>query len=239
MAAVYGGERAAASHIIIAMRLIAISLVSIAILAGLLAWNSLSSRAPGVKPIIVYCAIALQPPIEELAREYDKEVGVAVQVEYGGSQVLLARIDLRKQGDLYIPADDDYLRKAEQKSLVESRVPLTRLHPVIAVAAGNPLGVKSVDDMVRKEVRTALPDPNSAAIGRLVRSTLGTKWDKIWAKNLLLRETVGDVAGDVAAHAVDATFVWDETTKQVKGLAAIEVPEFANVEAQVAAGILA
>src|SRR5262245_48434729 len=57
----------------IVMRLIAISLVSIALLAVLLAWNSCSRQHGGVQPVVVYAAVALQPPIEELARAFTAE----------------------------------------------------------------------------------------------------------------------------------------------------------------------
>ena len=91
------------------MRLIAASLTSIVVLSGLLAWNSQSALSPDVRPIVVYCAVALQPPVEELARKFELETGIPVQVEYGASQVLLTRLELRRDGDLFIPADDDYL----------------------------------------------------------------------------------------------------------------------------------
>jgi molybdate transport system substrate-binding protein len=220
------------------MRLIAASLTSIVVLSGLLAWNSQSALSPDVRPIIVYCAVALQPPVEELAHKFTLETGIPVQVEYGASQVLLTRLELRRDGDLFIPADDDYLRTTAEKKLLETRVPLTRLRPVIAVAAGNPRAVKTLDDLVRPDIRLTLPDPKTAAIGRVVSARLGSRWDRLREHCQILRTTVGDVATDIELGAADATFVWDETAHQVAGLLAIDVPELAGAEAKIAAGIL-
>jgi molybdate transport system substrate-binding protein len=220
------------------MRLIAASLASILVLSGLLAWNSQSVRSTAGRPIVVYCAVALQPPVEELARKFEMETGVPLQVEYGASQVLLTRLELRRDGDLFIPADDDYLRLTAEKNLLEARVPLTRLRPVVAVALGNPLGVKTLDDLVRPDVRLTLPDPKTAAIGRVVSTRLGSRWDRLREHSQMLRTTVGDVATDVKLGVADATFVWDETAHQVSGLMAIELPELAGVDAKIAAGIL-
>src|SRR5262245_53168710 len=179
------------------MRLIAASLISIVLLSGLLAWNSQSKQSQLGQVVVVYCAVALQPPSEAMARKFESATGIRVQVEYGASQVLLARLELRRDGDLYIPADDDYLRTTAEKNLLESRVPLTRLRPVVAVAVGNPRGVKTLDDLVRPDVRLTLPDPKTAAIGRVVSSRLGARWDRLREHCQMLRTTVGDVATDV------------------------------------------
>jgi molybdate transport system substrate-binding protein len=212
--------------------------VSLSMLAGMLYWNSQTARTRDVRPLIVYCAVSLQPPVEEIARLYEAEVGVPVQVEYGGSQVLLARLELRRDGDVFIPADDDYLRIAEEKGLISSRTPLTRLRPVVAVAGGNPRGIATIKDLLRKDVKLAIPDPKTAAIGRLVRARLGERWEAIWSHARLVRTTVGDVASDVRLGVADATFAWDDTVRQMPGLSAVELPEFAGVEAHVAAGLL-
>jgi molybdate transport system substrate-binding protein len=220
------------------MRLIAISLVSIAMLSVLLAWNSCSKQKTGGQPIVVYAAVALQPPIEELARAYTAETGSPIQVEYGASQVLLAQLEIRKNGDVYIPADGEYLKMVDDKGLVQSTVPLTRLRPVVAVAAGNPRGVKTLDDLLRKDVRLGFPDPKMAAIGRIVRNRLVKEWGPLWSKGIMLRATVSEAAADIKFGIIDATFTWDSTVKQMPELAAVEVPEFADIESKVAAGIL-
>src|SRR4051812_17977283 len=57
------------------------------------------------KPLVVYCAAALKAPLEALAKEYEQEFGVPVQLQFGASQQLLTNAEVSHVGDLYLPAD--------------------------------------------------------------------------------------------------------------------------------------
>src|SRR5436190_7614375 len=88
-------------------------LASVAILAGLvglLFWDHdrpFAGAAP--EPLVVYCAAGIKAPVEAVARDYEKAYGVRVQPQYGGSQTLLANLEVGRSGDLYLPADDSYI----------------------------------------------------------------------------------------------------------------------------------
>ena len=126
-------------------------LASVAVLialVGLLAWDSWRGpTAASKRPLIVYCAAGLRPPVEAAAQAYQQEYGVQVQLQYGGSQTLLANIEASQRGDLYLPADDSYLRMARDKGLVARRCRLARMTPVLAVPKGNPKNLHSLDDL--------------------------------------------------------------------------------------------
>src|SRR4051812_33243272 len=63
------------------------------ILIILLAWNP--QRSAAVKsPLVIYCAAGIKAPVEAVAREYEKLEGVSIQLQYGGSQTLLASIEV-------------------------------------------------------------------------------------------------------------------------------------------------
>src|SRR5437588_11919196 len=89
----------------------------LAVLVGLLAWDAWrrGSAPPDRRPLLIYCAAGIRPPVEAAARDYQKEYGVEVQLQYGGSQTLLASIEASKRGDLYLPGDDSYLQTARDK----------------------------------------------------------------------------------------------------------------------------
>src|SRR5438270_309059 len=117
------------------MRAAVISLAAIAGLVLLLAWNTHSATTGAAhRPLSVLCAPALKPPVEALARAYEEETGVPVQLEYGGSQVILARAASGADGDLFLPADDDYVRMAEERGLISETFPLARPLPELAGA---------------------------------------------------------------------------------------------------------
>ena len=93
--------------------------------------------------LTVFCAANLKKPVEAIAEQYRKELGVEVQVQYGPTGTLLSQIQVAKQGDLFIAADDGSVKIAEVEELIREVLPLVVQHPVIAVAKGNPKGIRS------------------------------------------------------------------------------------------------
>ena len=75
-------------------------------------------------------------------------------------------------------------------------------------------------------MRTALANPEAASIGRVVKATLGERWQPLADKAAVMKPTVTELAVDLSLGAVDAAIVWDAIVPQFPGLAAVPVPEF-------------
>src|SRR6185295_3519130 len=84
---------------------LAAALVFGVLVSGLMR-RSAGTRGPA--PLLVYCAASLKTPMEKIAADYERASGTRVELSFGGSQTLLASIDVTKRGDLYLPADDSY-----------------------------------------------------------------------------------------------------------------------------------
>ena len=80
--------------------------------------------------LFLYCAAGMRLPVEQIVADYEEEYGVAVQLQYGGSNTLLSQIELAKTGDLYLAADDSYMELAREKGLTQEILPLSVMHPV-------------------------------------------------------------------------------------------------------------
>jgi molybdenum ABC transporter molybdate-binding protein len=217
------------------------SVGALAVLIGLLFWDP--DRRPGPAAgasLVVYCAAGIKAPVEAVARDYEKAYGVSIQLQYGGSQTLLANVETSRRGDLYLPADDSYLQIARGKGLVDEVLPLAHMTAVVAVRKGNPKDLHSVDDLLRPGVRLAQANPDAAAIGKLTREALRNsgRWDALERHTLVFKPTVNDVAGDVKLGAVDAGIVWDAVVRQYPDLEAVPVPALAGSTAHVAIGVL-
>src|SRR5689334_18179838 len=120
------------------------SLVVFGILVALLISTSKKpTTALSKEPIVVYCAAGIKLPVEAAAKEYESAYGVPIQLQYGGSQSLLANIEIAKTGDLYLPADESYITLARSKTLIDEVIPLAEIHAQLAVKKGNPSGVKT------------------------------------------------------------------------------------------------
>src|SRR5438552_19210804 len=100
---------------------------SIVLLAGLIAalyWDPFAPNEPrNTEPLLVYCAEALRVPMEATVRDYQRELGQQVYLDFGPSQTLLAKLQLTKKGDLFLPADDSYIELARGKDTVDTILP--------------------------------------------------------------------------------------------------------------------
>jgi molybdate transport system substrate-binding protein len=218
-----------------------LSALALVVLIGLLVWNS-NKRATetATQPLIVYCAAGIKTPVEAIAQEYERQYSVPVQLHYGGSQTLLAKIELKDDGDLYLPGDDSYLHLARKKDLLAEILPLARMTPVLAVRKGNPKHLHTLQDILNGDTRLSQANPDAAAVGKLTREALqkSGQWEA-WRKHVVVsKTTVNDVANDIALGAVDAGIVWDAVVRQMPALDLVSLPEFSSAVAHVAVGVL-
>ena len=66
------------------------SVVVLAALIGVLAWDARQSSPRGTAPLVVYCAAGLRLPVAAIARDYEQEFGVTYTL--GGAYDLLERL---------------------------------------------------------------------------------------------------------------------------------------------------
>ncbi|RPH44905.1 MAG: molybdate ABC transporter substrate-binding protein, partial [Planctomycetota bacterium] len=187
-------------------------------------------------PILVYCAAGLRIPVEAAVKAYGREV----QLQFGGSNTLLANVEVSGKGDLFIAADDSYLKMAREKGLAMEALPLARQSPVLAVAKGNPRKITSIADLMKADVRVAQANPDAAAVGKLVRRSLEKtgQWGPLQSKTIVFKPTVNEVANDLKLGTADAGFVWDATVAQYPELEAVDLAELRGVKAETWAVVL-
>src|SRR6185437_2492310 len=193
------------------------SVLVLAVLIGLLAWGAKKpDTSTTTQPLMVYCAAGIKTPVEAIAQEYERQYSVPVQLQYGGSQTLLTKIELKGEGDLYLPGDDSYLHMARKKDLLAETLPLARMMPVLAVRKGNPKHLHTLQDILNGDTRLSQANPDAAAVGKLTREAMqkSGQWEA-WRKHVVVsKTTVNDVANDIALGAVDAGIVWDAVVRQ-------------------------
>jgi molybdate transport system substrate-binding protein len=217
--------------------LILIGAVATALVAGALLLKS-TAPDPGTRSIRVFVAAGIRLPVEEAAAAFTRDSGVRVLLEYGGSGDLESRLMVSGAGDLYIPADGSYTERMRSRGRVRETIPLARQVPVLAVPAGNPKGVKDLADVRARGLRLGAPNPESASLGRVLRTRLGDGWPAFQAALAVTKPTVTEVATDVAAGSLDAAILWDATARMIPGLAALPLPELGGTPETVTAGVL-
>lgn len=224
-----------------ARRLIFGSLAAIAVLVGLLFWRPAKQpTAVSKDPLLVYCAAGLKGPVEEIARDYERRTGVPVQLQFGGSGLLLNNLKVARRGDLFLAADNSYLDAGQSNGVIREIIPLAQMTAVIAVPKANPRKISTLADLEAPGVEIASANPDAAAIGRLSQRALEASghWKNLQPRIKVLKPTVNDVANDVKLGTVDAGIVWDATVNQYPELTAVFVPELQGAVAEIGIGVL-
>jgi molybdenum ABC transporter molybdate-binding protein len=231
--------------------LFAVLAISSLLLIAVLSWflfsgneKSSFSGAGGekVESLFVYCAAGMRYPMEKVCKEYEDEFGIEIQLQYGGSNTLLSQLEVSKTGDLYLAADDSYIRQARDKGLLAESLSLALMKPIIVVRHDNTT-ITSVESLASPDVRVALGNPDAAAVGKKTRRLLTRSghWEAI-EKNVtangVFKPTVNDVASDIDIGSVDAGVIWDSTLNQFDDLKGVSTPELDVGEAMVQIGVL-
>jgi molybdate transport system substrate-binding protein len=186
----------------------------------------LQTGSPGdATPLVMLVAAGLRAPVEQILEKYRQEYGVPVEVQYGGSNMLLNQLKINKfeQPDLYLAADSFYIDQAVSEGLAAEVMPLATQVPVVAFRADRDPQAESWADLMKAEPRWSLADPEQAAVGRVVREVLttipGSQPDEhLWAeleaqttRRGVFKPTVNEVANDIKIGAVDLGIVWSST----------------------------
>ncbi len=214
-------------------------LLAVATCLSLLGCNA---DSPQPTRLLLYCGAGIRPAAADLAEQFGREHGVSIECDYAGSEVLISRIKLTGQGDLYMPGDVYYVDQAEKEGLVASKTTACYFVPVILVQKGNPKNIHSLDDLLRPGIKVGLGDPKACAIGR--------KASKIFKKNGISEKdinrnvayrslTVNELGNHVKLGMLDAVIVWDAVAAYFADEAdTVAIPTEKNVISTVAVGVL-
>jgi molybdenum ABC transporter molybdate-binding protein len=191
--------------------------------------------------ISLFCAASNQAVMEEIRRQYEAETGRRVVIQYGSSQSLLSQIEVSGTGDLYLPADDSFLKMGREKKLIVETIEIATMNCGIVVPKGNPKGIDQLSDLFATDVRLVQANPDAAAIGKLTRqiTTVSGLWDQLDKATTAYRTTVTDVANDVLVGAADAGIVYDAVLHTYPDLQFVSVPELAEGVSRVSVGVIA
>jgi molybdate transport system substrate-binding protein len=206
----------------------------------ILIFSSCNIKKEEQKSIFLYCAAGVKTPVEQIAKNYEKEYNVRIDIQYGGSGTLLSNLRIAKQGDLYLAADESYLREAEKFGLIAEKQSLAVITPTIAVKIGNPKNIQQVEDLLDSNIRISLGNPDAASIGKQTKLMFENNgnWEALKNNATVFKPTVSDVATDIRLGTVDAGIIWDANVKQFDDLESIPVDFFKNYKREITLGVL-
>ncbi|MDG3006702.1 substrate-binding domain-containing protein [Paludisphaera mucosa] len=170
---------------------------------------------------------SMKTSIEELARVYEERTGVHVVVEMNDPRSLIERIKVVEHADLFI-SHDPFLAMLDRDGIKVRRAwnPAS-LTPVIAVARGNPKGIKGLKDLARPGVRMGVTNPGTAISGNILALMLRKAGvEREVEANVVKRAAAGrQLAAALVADELDAAFVWNAVVyANREKIEAVDVP---------------
>ncbi|SMH29831.1 molybdate ABC transporter substrate-binding protein [Azospirillum agricola] len=170
-----------------------------------------------------YVGAGLRPPIDALIAAFEKDSGIAVRAEYGGSGQLLARFDETGTGDLFIPGTTFYTDKLKERGAVADLKVLVVHGPVLAVTPGKAGVIQSFADLAKPGLRLGLGDPRAMALGRTAEEILDKSGQgEAIRKNVTVRAaTVKQLALYLLDSNVDAAIIGASEIAQNPGALAV------------------
>jgi len=177
---------------------------------------SRKEEAPA-RRLLLFCGAGLRPAAAELIEAFCAEQDASVDSDYAGQEVLLSKIRLAKEGDLFMPGESRYVDLAAEQNLILSRRTVCYFIPTILVQKGNPKRIARLADLLAPGIRLGLGDARSCAVGRLCPGIFekhGIRWEEVEPKLAFQSATVNELAMQIQAGSLDAVIVWDATAKQ-------------------------
>jgi len=177
-----------------------LAIAALGLVAGCGDDGSESGGTTGSDPVIVLAAASLTDVLPE--------IDPGAEYGFAGSDALATQIREGAPADVYAAADERLSTEFFEEGLVEEPVTFATNRLVIIVPAGNPEGIRSVDDLRRDGTVVVMAD-EGVPVGDYTREVLAS----LGASSLVERaasqeDDVRAVAGKVALREADAGFAY-------------------------------
>lgn len=180
--------------------------------------------------LTVFAAASLTESFNDYkARLVSENRGLSITYSFAGSPQLVTQIGAGAPADVVATADEDSMAKLVSTGLVEPPQDLARNKLEIAVAPGNPKGIKALRDLARSGLKVVLADPSVPA-GRYGRQALAEASVTVEAVSLEL--DVKSVLQKVTSGEADAGLVYvTDVMAAGPSVAGIDIPVEYNAAA--------
>jgi molybdate transport system substrate-binding protein len=122
--------------------------------------------------LLIFAAASLTEPLQALGQAYEKESGVKLSFNFGGSNLLARQIAEGAPADLFASADEAQMDRLEAQGLVDKATRRALLANLLAAVAlkDSPLKLSSAAGLADPRVtRIAIADPRAAPNGVYAR----------------------------------------------------------------------
>lgn len=182
--------------------------------------------------LTVFAASSLKPPFDEMARF----LHLGITFNYAGTQTLTSQLTEGAMADVFASADRPHMQEVQDAGLVAGSPQVfahNRLE--IAVAKGNPKGIRTLADLAKPGIVVVLADPSVPA-GKYAEQALSHAGVTVKPASLELQVTA--VLSKVALGEADAGIVYHSDVVTSGKVDGVTIPDPQNVIADYPLAVL-
>jgi molybdate transport system substrate-binding protein len=142
----------------------------------LLLWAVTLACGPAQEEVLVFAASSLTDAMEVIGREFQKTNGIKANFNFAASSTLSQQIDRGAPADVFVAAGVQPVGflQSEGRIVPGSRVDLLTNRLAVVIKVDKDVVIRSVEDLVGRGYRVAVPDPEVAPAGDYARRALSS-----------------------------------------------------------------
>lgn len=180
------------------------------------------------KSITICAAASLREALNEIQPKFEKDKNIKLNFNFGSSGALQKQIEEGAPADVFISAGVKQMDALQSKNLIEkdSRKNLLGNKLVLIVPEEHKDKIKNVSDLVDKDVKISIGEPESVPAGQYAKDSLTYLkiWDKL-SNKIVYAKDVKQVVAYVEKGEVAAGIVYSSDATTLKNSSIVETFE--------------
>ena len=198
---------------------------------GCTAKNDDKQKEETKKSLVVYSGAGLKKPMEEIAKEFEKENGVTIEYIFAGSTQLLSQLETSGKGDVFIVGSKNAYDSAKEKNLVDQCKEVAYHTPAIITKKDNPKNIKTLKNLEKEGVKVILGDEKANAIGKTTEKIIEKNKLEGISKNVVAKmATVNEITTHIIEGKADAAIATKDSVYNNDKIEVINIPDDQNVD---------
>ncbi|MBN2329903.1 MAG: substrate-binding domain-containing protein, partial [Candidatus Omnitrophica bacterium] len=154
--------------------------------------------------------------VEDLIQRFQEREGVEIDTVYNGCGILVGQMKLGERPDAYFSCDVSFVNQV--KDIFMDPLNVSETDMVIVVEKGNPLHIKSLQDLTRPNLRLGVANAEQSALGALTRRLLEQMkiYDSILENVKSQTPTADLLVNQIRTGSLDAVIVYEANTPYVR-----------------------
>jgi molybdate transport system substrate-binding protein len=167
--------------------------------------------------------------MKEIASIIEKKHNVKIEIIKGGSAKLYTQLKKEKDGDLYLPGSDSYIKKNMKDGFLGYNKYIGYNQAAILVPKGNPKGIKDLNDFAKSDVNVVIGATNAGSVGTIAKSVLikfknSDFYNTIYSKAIKAPSS-SEITNALISGKADAAISWRATASWAGNSDKIDVVE--------------